>query len=104
MSFPKLEDGRYFELVNVLAKRLQDPNVVVVVLVANVLEKMASGLKNSFSQYRNIVTSPLIERMKEKKTTLLEALRGAFDATVASVSSEAWICGLINRYFLAFLI
>lgn len=88
MSFPKLQDGRYFELVNVLAKRLQDPNVVVVVLVANAIEKIASGLKNSFSQYRNIVAGPLIERMKEKKTTLLDALRGAFDATVASVSLD----------------
>jgi cytoskeleton-associated protein 5 len=87
ISFPKLEDGRYFELLNVLAKRLADPNVVVVVLVAKAIEKLALGLKNCFSQYRNIVTAPLLERMKEKKSNVLDALRSAVDAVIASLSS-----------------
>ncbi|KAJ3334892.1 Cytoskeleton associated protein 5, partial [Kappamyces sp. JEL0680] len=87
VSFPKLEDGRYYELVNVLAKKLADPNVVVAVLVANILEKMALGLKTGFALYRNIVVAPLMDRMKEKKTHVLEALRGALDATIASLSS-----------------
>lgn len=55
VSYPKLEDGRFYELINVLAKKLQDPNIVVVVLVANSLEKLALGLKGAFAQYRNIV-------------------------------------------------
>ena len=71
--------------MNVLSKRLQDPNVIVVALVASIIEKLASGLKNGFSQYRNIVVTPLIERMKEKKPSLLECLRAAIDATIASV-------------------
>ncbi len=89
VSFPKLEDGRYFELINVLAKKLHDPNIVVAVLVTNVIEKLALGLKDSFSQYRNILINPILEKMKEKKSHVLEALRGALDAILASVCYSA---------------
>lgn len=70
---------------------------MVVTLVANVLEKMAKGLKASFGQYRNIVAHQILDRMKEKKTNVLEALRAALDALIASVRYH--FCSLT---FLAF--
>lgn len=55
VSHPKLEDGKYFELVNILAKKLQDPNIAVLLLAVEVLEKLACGLQTSFSMYKSIV-------------------------------------------------
>jgi cytoskeleton-associated protein 5 len=85
IDHPKLEDGKYYELINVLAKKIQDPNVVVLVLAAGCLEKLALGLRDSFGQYRNIVLEPLLERMKEKKTNVVAALRNALDALFESI-------------------
>ncbi|KAJ3318505.1 Cytoskeleton associated protein 5 [Boothiomyces sp. JEL0866] len=86
LSFPKLEDGRYHELVNILSKKLADPNVLVLILAANCLEKMASGLRGSFKEYRNIVVTPTLDRLKEKKTNIIEALRGLLDSTYKSIN------------------
>ena len=86
-----------------LSKRMNDSNVLVVTLSANAIEKLAKGLGNHFAQYRSMVNSitlifrhmdlikimqvvsPLIERLKEKKSTVVEALSGALDAVFKSV-------------------
>ncbi|KAJ3254119.1 Microtubule-associated protein, microtubule dynamics during spindle orientation [Boothiomyces macroporosus] len=86
LSFPKLEDGRYHELVNILSKKLADPNVVVLILASNCLEKMASGLRGSFKEYRNIVVAPTLDRLKEKKTNIIESLRALLDSTFRSIN------------------
>ncbi|KAJ3270590.1 Cytoskeleton associated protein 5 [Terramyces sp. JEL0728] len=86
LSYPKLEDGRYHELVNILSKKLADPNVVVLIVAANCLEKLASGLRGSFKEYRNIVVSPTLDRLKEKKTNVIEALRALLDSTYKSIN------------------
>ncbi|KAJ3269472.1 hypothetical protein HDU76_011292, partial [Blyttiomyces sp. JEL0837] len=81
ISFPKLEEGRYGELLNVLAKRVQnDANVVVAGLAINCIEKLALGLRSTFSQYRGIVLSALLEKLKEKKQAVVESIRKALDA------------------------
>lgn len=56
VSHPKLVDGRYFELLNVLAKKVQDPNVLVANLSIQCIEKLAFGLAKNFSQYKSIVS------------------------------------------------
>jgi hypothetical protein len=56
-----------------------------VVLVANSIEKLAIGLKSSFSQYKSTVIPALLEKMKEKKSNVLEALRNALDSVFGSV-------------------
>lgn len=71
--------------MNVLSKKLHDPNIAVATVVVNILDKMATGLKSSFGQYRNIVLSPLLEKLKEKKAHVLDALRPAIDGCLSSV-------------------
>ncbi|KAI8910955.1 armadillo-type protein [Gorgonomyces haynaldii] len=88
VSHPKLEDGRYNDLVNILAKKLADPNIIVAVLAANCLEKLALGLRKAFGQYRPVVIPPCLERMKEKKTNVIDALRAVLDATFAVVTIQ----------------
>ncbi|KAJ1345061.1 hypothetical protein BSLG_000576 [Batrachochytrium salamandrivorans] len=87
LTTPKIEDGRYSELVNALAKKLPDPNVTVAVVAAQCIAQLAKGLKSAFSQYRNIVIGPVLERMKEKKKHVLDALKSALDAISSTVNS-----------------
>jgi cytoskeleton-associated protein 5 len=84
---PKLEDGRYSELVSALAKRIQDANVVVVILAAQCIDALACGLRTAFSTYHSIVIGSLLERCKEKKTNVLEALRSALDHVFATMGT-----------------
>eukprot|EP00842_Homolaphlyctis_polyrhiza_P000842 jgi/Hompol1/1759/HPOL_000015-RA len=86
-STPKIEDARYGELVNVLSKKVADANVVVAVLAIQCIQCLAKGLRSAFNPYRNIVISPLMERLKEKKTNVLEATRAALDSVALSVNS-----------------
>ncbi|ORX82097.1 ARM repeat-containing protein [Anaeromyces robustus] len=80
LSPPKYEDGKYNELVSTLAKRISDPNILCVILSANCIEKIAKGLRNSFSNYKNMVIEPLLEKFKEKKQNVIDALSNALDA------------------------
>ncbi|TPX49741.1 hypothetical protein SeLEV6574_g01287 [Synchytrium endobioticum] len=80
----KLDDGRYHELIGVIAKRISDTNIYVAIEAAKCIQHIARGLKSNFSQYRNMVVSPLIDRLKEKKSAVIEALRGALDGVSVS--------------------
>jgi len=77
---PKYEDGKYNELISTLAKRISDPNILCVILSANCIEKIAKGLRNSFSSYKNIVIEPLLDKLKEKKQNVIDSLSNALDA------------------------
>ncbi|KAI8812683.1 armadillo-type protein [Cladochytrium replicatum] len=78
---PKLEDGRYHELVGTLAKRVdKDANIVVAVLCVNCIEYIAKGLRGPFSSYKGVVVGPLLGKLKEKKANVVEALGRALDA------------------------
>ncbi|KAL5036633.1 hypothetical protein RTP6_004181 [Batrachochytrium dendrobatidis] len=87
LSCPKIEDGRYGELINALAKKLPDANVTVVVVAAQCITQLAKGLRSAFSQYRHIVIGPILDRLKEKKTNVIEALKASLDAVSATASS-----------------
>lgn len=80
LSPPKYEDGKYGELISTLAKRISDPNILCVILSANCIEKIAKGLRSSFTSYKNIVIEPLLEKFKEKKQNVIDALSNALDA------------------------
>ncbi|KAJ3047272.1 Microtubule-associated protein, microtubule dynamics during spindle orientation, partial [Quaeritorhiza haematococci] len=54
VNTPKIEDGRYNELVGALAKRVADANILVVVVAVNCIECLAKGLRNGFAQYKNV--------------------------------------------------
>lgn len=85
LSFPKIEDGRYSELVSALSKRVQsDSNVVVVTLSVQSIEKLARGIGSQFSIYQSIVVGSLLERCKEKKQTVVDAIKLALDAVFLS--------------------
>lgn len=89
-SSPKLEGGQYGELVGALKKIIsKDANVVVVTLAAKCVGLLATGLRKKFSQYAPLVTTPILEKFKEKKANVLAALREAIDAIFHTTNLSA---------------
>ncbi|KAK9366814.1 armadillo-type protein [Lipomyces kononenkoae] len=87
VSVPKLADADFTELMRVLAKCVaKDANVAVVTVAANCVEAIAKGLRAGFAKYKNIVFTSLLERLKEKKQSVAEALGTALDAVFASTT------------------
>lgn len=82
----KLADDDYLELVRIFAKCLKDVNIQVASVAANCIDCLAKGLRKKFHKYYQIVLNPLLERSKEKKQSVLDALNGALDAVFESTS------------------
>lgn len=80
LKVPRLAEGRYGDLVSLLAKKISDTNINIVIVASQCVEAIALGLRSSFLPYQNVVLDPLLERCKEKKANVLDALRSALDA------------------------
>lgn len=86
LNVPKIKDGDYGEITRGLAKCMKDANVAVVTQAAQCIEVLAKGLRKPFSKYRSIVMGPIMERMKEKKVSVSDALGGAADQVFLATS------------------
>lgn len=87
LKFPKLESGDYGDLVRALKKVVQkDSNVVCVALAGRCIAGLANGLRKKFQTYSGNLILPLLEKFKEKKQNVVQAIREAIDATYLTVS------------------
>lgn len=86
LNTPRVKEGQYDELVRVFAKSMKDANIAVVTVAANCTEKLAAGLRKSFTRYRSTILSPMMERLKEKKQSVADALGAALDAVFTATS------------------
>ncbi|XP_053304724.1 cytoskeleton-associated protein 5 isoform X2 [Spea bombifrons] len=78
---PKLEAGDYGDLVRALKKVVgKDTNVMLVALAAKCLACLASGLRKKFGTYAGTVVPTILEKFKEKKPQVVQALQEAIDA------------------------
>ncbi|EXJ95050.1 hypothetical protein A1O1_00168 [Capronia coronata CBS 617.96] len=84
----RIKEGPFDDLVRALAKCMKDANIAVVTVAANCVEKLALGLRRPFARYRSTIMSPMMERLKEKKQSVADALGAALDAvfTVTSLT------------------
>ena len=81
IKVPKISDSaRYGELCDALCKRIGDVNVLVVVLAAGCLEAMSNGLRSNFAPYKSSAIPVLLEKAKEKKSNVVDAIRSALDS------------------------
>src|SRR5690606_34933693 len=81
----------YNQLIRAFAKSMKDANVAVVTVAANCTELLAKGIKQNFGKYRSQILLPTIERLKEKKQSVVDALKGALDAIFEATSlTECW--------------
>lgn len=86
LNVPRIKDGDFGEISRALAKCMKDANIAVVTQAAQCIEVLAKGIRKSFSKYRSIVTSPIMERLKEKKASVSDALGAALDQVFLATS------------------
>ncbi|KAM9854380.1 cytoskeleton-associated protein 5 [Aulostomus maculatus] len=78
---PKLENGDYGDLVRALKKVVgKDANVMLVSMAAKCLAALAIGLRKKFGTYSGQVVPTILEKFKEKKPQVVQALQEAIDA------------------------
>ncbi|RMZ91643.1 hypothetical protein DV736_g1138, partial [Chaetothyriales sp. CBS 134916] len=86
LDTPRIKDTPIDDLVRALAKCMKDANVAVVTVAAHCIEKLALGLRKAFAKHRSAVLEPVLERLKEKKQSVADALGAALDAVFQSSS------------------
>ena len=85
VNVPRIKEADFGELVrSSLAKCMKDANIAVVTVAANCVELLAKGLRGDFAKYRSGIMAPMMERLKEKKQSVADALGAALDAVFAS--------------------
>ncbi|KAI9714326.1 MAG: Microtubule-associated protein, microtubule dynamics during spindle orientation [Bogoriella megaspora] len=86
INHPLIKEGPFDDIIRSLAKAMKDANIMVVITAANCVESFAKGLRKAFGKYRSIVVSPMLDRLKEKKQSVTDAIGGALDAVFVSTS------------------
>ncbi|XP_078139030.1 cytoskeleton-associated protein 5 isoform X2 [Centroberyx gerrardi] len=86
---PKLENGDYGDLVRALKKVVgKDANVMLVTLAAKCLAGLAAGLRKKFGTYACHVVPTILEKFKEKKPQVVQALQEAIDAVFLTTTLQ----------------
>ncbi|KAJ5814654.1 hypothetical protein N7474_006431 [Penicillium riverlandense] len=86
LNVPRIKEGPYDEIVRSLAKCMKDANVAVVTIAANCVDVLARGLRKGFGKYRSVIMVPMLERLKEKKQIVADALGQALDAVFSTTT------------------
>ncbi|KAF3765555.1 hypothetical protein M406DRAFT_105875 [Cryphonectria parasitica EP155] len=79
VNVPRIKDGDFHEVNRSLAKSMKDANIACVTQAAQCIELLAKGLRKGYGKYRSTVMQPIMERLKEKKAAVAEALGAALD-------------------------
>lgn len=83
------EAGQLGDLAKQLATCVQkDANVICVMVAAGCIEGLAKGIMTPFGRYRESVVPPMLERLKERKANVTDAIGNALDAVFTTVCSE----------------
>jgi hypothetical protein len=98
-NVPRIKEGHYDDIIRSLAKCMKDANVAVVTVAANCIEAMATGLRKGFLKYKGTVLGPMLDRLKEKKQGVIDALAKGLDAVFASVGLFILDDFMIIAYF-----
>lgn len=86
-AIPRIKDSPELgELAKSLATCIhKDINVNCVIVAANCLEELAKGLSSAFAKYRESIVPPMLERLKERKANITDAIGNALDAVFETV-------------------
>ncbi|XP_071580358.1 protein mini spindles-like [Temnothorax nylanderi] len=89
VKHPTLENGDYGDVVRALKKIiLKDTNVPVVTVAGKCLAGLAAGLKKRFQPYATACLPIILEKFREKKQSVVRALRKAADAIYQSINID----------------
>ncbi|KAK3562246.1 hypothetical protein QTP86_032583 [Hemibagrus guttatus] len=86
---PKLESGEYGDVVKALNKVIgKDTNVMLVMLAAKCVAGLSAGLRRKFGPFAGHLVPTILEKFKEKKPQVVQALQEALDAVYLSTTLE----------------
>lgn len=86
LNVPRIKDGDFNEIVRAFAKSMKDANIAVVTQAAQCIEVLAKGMRKAFGKHRSVIMQPILERLKEKKASVSDALGAALDQVFAATS------------------
>ncbi|KAI7835029.1 hypothetical protein BX661DRAFT_202747 [Kickxella alabastrina] len=85
------------DIIQELGKKIGDTNIVVATLAIQSLGLFASGLRQAFSPYVQSTLPALIEKSKERKQTVIDAIRETVDAFFKAIGGDLSAIG--DHYF-----
>ncbi|XP_041131706.1 cytoskeleton-associated protein 5-like isoform X3 [Polyodon spathula] len=86
---PKIEAGDYGDVVRALKKVIgKDTNVMLVAAAAKCVVGLATGLRKKFGTYACLVVPTILEKFKEKKPNVVQALQEAIDAVFLTTTLQ----------------
>ncbi|KAK5116855.1 hypothetical protein LTR85_009115 [Meristemomyces frigidus] len=85
VNVPAMQEGSFNDVIQGCAKSMKDANIAVVTVAANCVECIAKGLRKSFTRYRGTILGAMLERFKEKKASVTDAIAAACDAVFMAV-------------------
>ncbi|KAE8606436.1 hypothetical protein XENTR_v10010735 [Xenopus tropicalis] len=86
---PKIEAGDFADLVKALKKIVgKDTNVMLVALAAKCIAGLAAGLRKKFGSYAGHIVPTILEKFKEKKPQVVQALQEAIDAVFLTTTLQ----------------
>ncbi|KAG8908511.1 Microtubule-associated protein, microtubule dynamics during spindle orientation [Tulasnella sp. 403] len=84
---PRIKDADGIgDLSKALGKRMTDANIQCVIAAAQVIEGLAKGIGSGFGKYRSAVIPPMMERFKERKQNVVDAIGQGLDAVFATTT------------------
>ncbi|KAF8654073.1 hypothetical protein AX16_003606 [Volvariella volvacea WC 439] len=88
VATPRIQEAPELgDLAKAMAQRIQaDANINCVMVAANCMEELAKGLMSSFAKYREAVVPLMLERLKERKANVTDAIGNALDAVFATTT------------------
>ncbi|XP_071537702.1 cytoskeleton-associated protein 5 isoform X3 [Panulirus ornatus] len=87
---PRLEQGDYHDLMKALRKIIsKDTNVMIVAQAGLCVAGLAKGLKKKFTPFALSFTETILEKFREKKISVVTAMREAIDAVYQTTNIEA---------------
>lgn len=98
-STPRIKDAPELgDVVKGLAGRMGDANINCVIAAAVCMEALAKGMMGAFARFREAVVPPMLERLKERKANVTDAIGLALDAIFITVSLKPIdsACGDLN--------
>ncbi|KAJ2329262.1 hypothetical protein IWW51_000706 [Coemansia sp. RSA 2702] len=85
------------DVIQELGKKIGDTNIIVATLAIQCLELLASGLRQPFAPYVQSMLPALVEKSKERKQTVVDAIRATADAYFRATGCDLAAIG--DHYF-----
>ncbi|KAF8605244.1 ARM repeat-containing protein [Ceratobasidium sp. AG-I] len=94
---PKISDSDgHGELAKALAKRMTDANIMCVIAAAGCIEYLAKGVGQPFGRHRASLITPMLERLKERKVNVTDAIGAGLDAVFITTTLPDVLEDILN--------